>query len=307
MPDSASDLSSQIGELKQLYEKGLLSEANFRAALVGLGVSGDQIQRYVERQIIVQGDYFDKRAAPLPPSPTLDAGTALTRYLHHVIQSNRRLQLQGIHSATGLVSIELEQIYITLTAAERRTSDGQWWFDEMADLIRGGTSRASRRRYGHLDETGQQVTMKVQEALREHVRLVVLGDPGYGKTTLLKYLALTFARDLQGETGLVETCLHLKDHRLPVLLPLRDFASYLQKNYPDASTDGPSLLLDYLQGYFAHQDIALPERFFADRLQRAECALLFDGVDEVADLPMRYRVARLIERFTIAYRTIGMW
>ena len=57
-------------------------------------------------------------------TPALDDSTALTRYLTHVIESNRRLQLQGIRSSSGLVSIELEEIYITLTATERTHDDG---------------------------------------------------------------------------------------------------------------------------------------------------------------------------------------
>ena len=93
--------------------------------------------------------------------------------------------------------------------------------------------------------------MKVQETLREHTRLVVLGDPGCGKTTLLKHLALTFARDQTGAAGLVEARLQLQEARLPILLPLRDFAVYLQQTHAAAGIDGPKLLLDFLNSYFA--------------------------------------------------------
>jgi len=93
----------------------------------------------------------------------------------------------------------------------------------------------------------------------------------------------------------------LKEARLPILLPLRDFAKHLQENYKDPSTDGPKLLLNFLNTYFEYQDIKLPVRFFADHLQQGECLVLLDGVDEVADLPTRHRIARIIEKFTIAY------
>jgi predicted NACHT family NTPase len=138
-------------------------------------------------------------------------------------------------------------------------------------------------------------------ALRDHTRLVVLGDPGCGKTTLLKYLALTFARTQRDEGDLVTQRLELDEKRLPILLPLRDFAKHLQKNHPDPSTDGPKLLLNFLNTYFENQEIKLPDRFFADRLQQGGCLVLLDGVDEVADLPTRYRIARMVEKFTIAY------
>ena len=45
----------------------------------------------------------------------------------------------------------------------------------------------------------------------------------------------------------------------------------------------------------------MPERFFADRLMAGECLVLLDGVDEVADVPTRQRIARIIEKFTIVY------
>ena len=106
---------------------------------------------------------------------------------------------------------------------------------------------------------------------------------------------------MDGERGIDETLRHAMEQRLPILLPLRDFAVYLQQKHKDPSTDGPKLLLDFLNSYFANNDIHLPERFFADRLAKGECLVLLDGVDEVADLPTRHRIARIIEKFTIAY------
>ena len=71
---------------------------------VGRPQHGDMTEAHVEK---VEKMYIG--AAP-DSSPTLDADTALARCLRHVIESKRRLQLQGIRSSTGLVSIELEEI-----------------------------------------------------------------------------------------------------------------------------------------------------------------------------------------------------
>jgi formylglycine-generating enzyme required for sulfatase activity len=313
-------LQAQLALLARLYQQGRLSEKDYRAELADLGVdpatvldTGDSVAQppaggttyhlHIKQATgLAIGDRARVGAEPGAGLPALDEETALARYLHHCVEANRRLQLQGIRSAGRLVSIGLEEVYVTLTATERRTvAAEEAWVDEMAHLAPGEAERLARLGADRPRETVAQVKVKVQEALADHPRLVVLGDPGCGKTTLLRYLSLTFARDLLGEEGLVARRLELSEQRLPILLPLRDFARYLEANHPDPSTDGPKLLLDYLRTYFAHQDIALPERFFADRLQRGECAVLLDGVDEVAALATRHRVARIIERFTIAY------
>jgi formylglycine-generating enzyme required for sulfatase activity len=305
MPGSGSTEAArqaQLALLRRLYEQGLLSEEDYRAQLEDLGVDPTTVfdlrEQRVDAQLNIAGDYY---AAP-PGPPALEADEALDRYLRHVVETNRRLRLQGIRSAGQLVSIGLEEMYVTLTATERRTvTADEVWIEEMAHLSPGEATRLARLGAEHPREMVTQVRVKVQELLAAHPRLVVLGDPGCGKTTLLRYLALTYARDLLGEEGLVARRLQLDEQRLPILLPLREFARYLETRHPDPSTDGPRLLLDYLRTYFAHQEIPLPARFFADRLQHGECGVLLDGVDEVADFDTRRRVSRIIERFTITY------
>ncbi|MCG3208380.1 MAG: Hercynine oxygenase [Anaerolineae bacterium] len=290
--DKQSALQAQIGVVTKDSHLSTGDRGVAGSSASGHLVTGDQnkiASTIIEHQTVVHP------GAPLPLS--FDHETALDRYLAHIIEANRRLQLQGIRSAGELISIELEQVYITLTATirQRRADVDEAWLKESAGLAPG----ESRRRVA---AGGDDLTaVPVQQALANHAWLVVLGDPGCGKTTLLRYLALTYARDWAGESGLVKRRLNLAERRLPILLPLRDFARHLAKNHPDPGLDGPVLLLDYLRTFFKNQGIALPDSFFADRLQAGECAVLLDGLDEVADLPTRYRIARIIERFTTAY------
>lgn len=245
--------------------------------------------------------YYD---GPPPDVVCLGPDDAHACYLAHVIDVHRKLKLQGIRSASGLVSIDLEEVYVTLTATVRKTVQAEeTWLGERAALAPGEAQRLGREQPR---ETVQQVKVQVQEALAMYPRLVVLGDPGSGKTTLLRYLALTYARDLTSpreahEEGAVSDRLGLDERCLPILLPLRDFARYLEREHPDIGADGPKLLRDYLRIYFQNQDIPLPPDFFAERLKEGACVVLLDGVDEVASMPLRQRVARLIEKFTLAY------
>ncbi len=329
---------AQLAQLKELYRKGLLSKENFQAAITGMGMDPAQVFSQMQQQvghqtnigemrggiaqpdsefrgdvqqagrdinqILIDARRFETAAEPdaIRKPDLIDEDKALAGYLRHVIESNRRLQLQGIRSAGQLVSIELEQVYVTLTATERRTvTEEESWVEETVQLAPGEAKRLQRMDPGRPKETIREIKVRIQQALAVHPRLVVLGDPGCGKTTLLRYLALTYGRGFDGEAGLVKQRLDLEEQRLPILVPLRDFARHLESNPTDVSLDGPALLLDYLRKFFIKQDIVLPERFFPDRLQNGDCAVLLDGVDEVADITMRQRISRMIERFTIRY------
>jgi formylglycine-generating enzyme required for sulfatase activity len=236
---------------------------------------------------------------PPPDPPRLDPTIALDRYLGHVIEANRRLQLQGIRSAGELVSIELEQVYVTLRATrQREVRDEEAFLDDEARLAPG----ERYRRAGQL--TTETVTVSVPNALAGSRRLVVLGDPGSGKTTLLRYLALTYARDVaekgrnrvERELGLAES------GHLPVLLELRRIGRFLAQHRPvDDGTDGHGLLLDFLHEAWQGEKIKLPADFFDDWLTGGRAVILLDGLDEVADPDLRRRVARLVEAFARAY------
>ncbi|GAB4163714.1 MAG: hypothetical protein Fur0021_39070 [Candidatus Promineifilaceae bacterium] len=117
--------------------------------------------------------------------------------------------------------------------------------------------------------------------LQKHAGLIILGDPGAGKTTFLKYLALCLA--LGQDMGLGE--------RLPVLLPLSAYANRLAQR--DVAL--AEFIAEYYQGLVGRE---LPlGRLLATALDKGQALLLLDGLDEVRDAGQRRRVVERVAQF----------
>ena len=234
--------------------------------------------------------------------------SALGRYLEHIIAHNRYLQLQGIRSGGKLVNIELEQIYITLKASQRANPGSNTqqhasqtemeWLREEAGFAPG----EQRKQTGNEPLRSETVNVRVEQALASHKHLVILGDPGSGKTTLTRYLALLYGRDLALKSKSVKAKFGLNESgHLPVLLQLRQMGTFLKAHFPDDGTDGQALMLAFLRESLKKAQIDLPTDFFDPYLDTGKAVILLDGLDEVADPALRRRVSRLVEAFVLAH------
>ncbi|MDD4963053.1 MAG: leucine-rich repeat domain-containing protein [Gallionella sp.] len=110
------------------------------------------------------------------------------------------------------------------------------------------------------------------QALEAHPRLVVLGDPGGGKTTLSNWLAWRLS------AGLTAPLPEVLTERIPLPCVLRDMSSDLFANAPTVS-DLAVKIAQHLLGDKA--DAALMDSLQA-RVVAGQYVLILDGVDEVA-------------------------
>ncbi|MEL6381639.1 MAG: GUN4 domain-containing protein [Cyanobacteria bacterium J06626_18] len=122
-------------------------------------------------------------------------------------------------------------------------------------------------------------------------RLVILGAPGSGKTTLMRYLSLMYANQ-------TPEALHPKAPQfIPVLL-------YLREEYPKI-LNNPVLLENFLPQWVAELQksslLKTPPDWFAKQLRDQRCLILLDGMDEVADESDRRRIRDWIDEQMYEY------
>ncbi len=183
-------------------------------------------------------------------------------YLNWAIQSNKFISvlpstMAGVKTGT-LHLMELDEIYISLSVS------------------RGV-------------EVGKAFSLL--EAMAKSSRLIILGDPGAGKSTMMQYLAFQTASVLAGKTEKHSEF----PKRFPILIRLNKFHDIA--NWP-ASKD----LLAAIKGEIeANLAKAIPSDFLEKKLEQGKCLILLDAFDELASGQARQLLAEKVKNFVALY------
>ncbi len=122
---------------------------------------------------------------------------------------------------------------------------------------------------------GEDFGKNLISELKEHPRLVVLGDPGSGKTTLVNWLAWSLTST---ETHR-EINRHFKNH-IPIPFILRE------TKIPDLKKGGKAPTLEEIFKVFTTQPFAKNLKdeipLLIDLFRRGQLFFLFDGIDELS-------------------------
>ncbi|MHB8779063.1 MAG: NACHT domain-containing protein [Anaerolineales bacterium] len=162
------------------------------------------------------------------------------------------------------------------------------------------------RRISNKDEEREKLfTKNLRQIFVQQNHIAILGKPGAGKSTLVQFIALTFARAKAGDrklrrTNIVKQKLGLDTWYFPILIPLRKVAKHLI----DEDTDGgTNLLIEIWKDKILPSDIRadLPDGLIHRLLKQNRCIILLDGLDEVADDNEFKMVAKEIRGFSSRY------
>ncbi len=138
------------------------------------------------------------------------------------------------------------------------------------------------------------------EAIAQHPRLVVLGEPGYGKSTVLRYVALLLAQRALNPTAPLPIG-WTDPVPVPIFCSLAVAGSGMREHAPDRARDTATLwqaLHQQLEG-ISLQGVGLRDQL-RSALNHGSVVLLLDGLDELSAAPeasglsLRARMSRAI-------------
>ncbi len=287
---------ARLGNLAR-FEAAITGDSNIvvkgsRNTMLGVGaqqviapVQGDVLAAgAVKTQVVLQLSTVDEafvRGVIGQAQPAADLRRALEEYLQYLVDRHRYLDFRGMGVPDRVpLRLELVDLYVPLKAR--------------IALPHGETLARNLKVAGRalpaaeLESLGERLSEPVPllDLLDEHSGLIILGDPGAGKTTFLKYVTLQLALGAR------------PDKRLPVLVPLSAYANAL--------ADHDVRLDDFIADYFHDLGADLPlKAMLGQALQAGAAMVMLDGLDEVKDTSRRDMVVQRVVDFYTFHRRAG--
>jgi hypothetical protein len=244
----------------------------FRGEMRGLELAYDgaadfreKIRDYLEKYLIAHHPVVPGNAA------AMIAGDP-TRYIKALREETSHFDVQGLKFGdTRAYRFPIDEFYIPLTTSAGAAAE---------PAMRGEMSARP---------------IPLQEALLAHRKLLVVGDPGSGKSTFLKRVTFQLCNEYAG------------GGRLPVRIEAAVLSTYVARQQEQklgpADPASPEWIPMFAGAQCEEKNRGLGADYFRARLKAGGCDVLIDGLDETPDESSRERLAKLIRGAAAAFDT----
>jgi hypothetical protein len=210
-------------------------------------------------------------------------------YLRNLLEKTSHIDIRGLQVGEGKVHrFPIEDLFISLTTTTQPATCSS---EEREEKGKGQSHKAAR-----VDSLLRK-SQPLHAALCND-RLVVVGDPGAGKTTFVRRVAHALSLTELGDVpGAAQSRLGISDRTFPILVKLNELDNHIRcnRNSPSIPTsdDSPAWLIRYLASAARDDELELDEEFFRQQLKERLCTVLLDGLDEAPDRVARERLSSL--------------
>ncbi len=190
--------------------------------------------------------------------------TATRQYVGGLINRYNLVQVLGMREP-----VPLKKLFVRVNILEKISGSMGILASDLNDFF-----DFDQRAFGKTQETvgGELIINKLH-------KFIVLGKPGAGKTTYLKYLTLM----------MLDYNSKIKYRKLPVFVTLREWA------------DTSMALIDFITQQFDTCGFEKALAFVEKMLRKGQCLVLFDGLDEVSEQMKQDDIIRQIRIFSDKY------
>lgn len=265
--------------------------ASYRADLEGGGAiaQGAGAIAVGKGAVYVNGDFQGSLYLGEKPE---DDDQAIKIYRRMIIQTASSLPLRGVDVGASDPTLSQKAIGLVNVYVDLDTTTEQFRSKTDSDFLmnKEGTSTGRER-------------ISVLDAVKQNRSIVLLGDPGSGKSTFVNFLAQCLAaHSLEPDAGwlkYLDVWPSEESGLLPVVIVLREFTRSLADNIPKKAD--VSYLWNFIEQRLKAQNLESAIGPIRSALETGNAILLFDGLDEVPTPDQRVFVRDMVRSFISRY------